>query len=198
MRESSVITIDSREYAELKRLVDAARNAGDVQYAAFSALCPTGEEGVFDTSACEAYRRLQAAGFVEGDFDDGAFYFRALTYEGVRHVERLEDPDEEAWGGDAGHSSAAEPAPDKKGADVSAAAASSKHSQAASSAFNPVKAPLQIQRYTQPQGSVAPGAWRKEALKLSATAIAIAVVAGLVAGFIGGLAGAFVFEAFLS
>lgn len=78
------------EYAELARLVAAERSGEDVQYAAFSALCPTGEEGAFDGSMCDVYRALHAGGFVDGESDGEAFYFSALTPFGRSYVEKRE------------------------------------------------------------------------------------------------------------
>ena len=94
MKDNAAITMSDEEYAELERLVTVMRNAEDVQYAAFLALCPTGEEGAFDEHMCEIYRALHETGMIEGDSDGDAFYFRGLTDEGVRYVEHVEEGSE--------------------------------------------------------------------------------------------------------
>ena len=58
------LNLQEHEYAELARLVEAERAGDDVQYAAFSALCPTGEEGAFDGAMCDVYRVLHEQGRV--------------------------------------------------------------------------------------------------------------------------------------
>lgn len=90
MSDSNEIVLSDEERAEIVRLACVEREGGDAQYAAFTALCPTGEEGAFDIAMCDLYRSLHAHGFVDGESDGEAFYFGALTPEGRAYAEEWE------------------------------------------------------------------------------------------------------------
>ena len=73
----------SREEAdELRMLASVERDGGDVAYAAFHSLCPTGEEFAFDDKACAVYRVLARRGMIEGADTENGFLFFNLTQEG--------------------------------------------------------------------------------------------------------------------
>lgn len=91
-----VLTRD--EYAELARLVDADLNGGDVEYLAFSSLCPTMCEGEFDERVCRIFERLRDAGMIEGESDGAGFYFTGLTSRGREFVFRREESEEGVFG----------------------------------------------------------------------------------------------------
>ena len=90
MSDSNEIVLSDEELTEIVRLARVEREGGDAQYAAFTALCPTGEEGAFDIELCDLYRSLHAHGFVDGESDGEAFYFGALTPEGRAYAEECE------------------------------------------------------------------------------------------------------------
>lgn len=90
MSDSNEIVLSDEELTEIVRLARVEREGGDAQYAAFTALCPTGEEGAFDIEMCDLYRSLHAHGFVDGESDGEAFYFGALTAEGRAYAEECE------------------------------------------------------------------------------------------------------------
>lgn len=90
MSDSNEIVLSDEERAEIVRLARVEREGGDAQYAAFTALCPTGEEGTFDIAMCDLYRSLHAHGFVDGESDGDAFYFGALTPVGRAYAEEHE------------------------------------------------------------------------------------------------------------
>ena len=90
MSDSNEIVLSDEELAEIVRLARVEREGGDAQYAAFTALCPTGEEGAFDIEMCDLYRSLHAHGFMDGESDGEAFYFGALTPEGRAYAEECE------------------------------------------------------------------------------------------------------------
>ena len=90
MSDSNEIVLSDEELTEIVRLARVEREGGDAQYAAFTALCPTGEEGAFDIKMCDLYRSLHAHGFVDGESDGEAFYFGALTPEGRAYAEECE------------------------------------------------------------------------------------------------------------
>lgn len=90
MSDSNEIVLSDEELTEIVRLARVEREGGDAQYAAFTALCPTGEEGAFDIEMCDLYRSLHAHGFVDGESDGEAFYFGALTPEGRAYAEECE------------------------------------------------------------------------------------------------------------
>ena len=191
MEDNFAITINDEEFAELKRLVDVTRNAEDVQYAAFLTLCPTGEEGAFDEHMCEIYRALHEAGMIEGDSDGDAFYFRALTDEGVCYVEHIEEGFEAGlW--NAHLSENDEEGKIQSGFHVSEAE-KSEHCEE-----------LEAQSDTQHNSQDASSESSNSALAADShritagSLIAVAVLGGLIAGFIGGIAGAYIFGAFLS
>lgn len=74
--------ISREEAAELRMLVSVERDGGDVAYAAFHSLCPTGEEFAFDDKACAVYRVLARRGMIEGADTENGFLFFNLTQEG--------------------------------------------------------------------------------------------------------------------
>ena len=96
MQNTQALALSQREISELVRLARVARDGGDVQLAAFTALCPTGEEGAFDEEVCDCYRTLLAAGLVDGEAEGGAFYFNGLTEEGFERGSALDDTQEES------------------------------------------------------------------------------------------------------
>lgn len=75
-------TITHEEAAELRMLVATERDGGDVSYAAFHSLCPTGEEFAFDDKACAIYRLLAQRGLIEGADTENGFLFFNLTQAG--------------------------------------------------------------------------------------------------------------------
>ena len=74
--------ISREEATELHMLVSVERDDGDVAYAAFHSLCPTGEEFAFDDKACAVYRVLARRGMIEGADTENGFLFFNLTQEG--------------------------------------------------------------------------------------------------------------------
>lgn len=90
--------LDREEYAELARLVDAELNGGDVEYLAFSSLCPTMREGEFDEGVCMIFERLRDAGMIEGESDGEGFYFVGLTPKGREFVIRREEGEDGIFG----------------------------------------------------------------------------------------------------
>ncbi|MDO4442863.1 MAG: hypothetical protein Q4B69_03220 [Slackia sp.] len=74
--------ISREEAAELRMLVSVERDNGDVTYAAFHSLCPTGEEFAFDDKACAIYRVLARRGMIEGADTENGFLFFNLAQEG--------------------------------------------------------------------------------------------------------------------
>lgn len=171
------LNLQEHEYAELARLVEAERAGDDVQYAAFSALCPTGEEGAFDGAMCDVYRVLHEQGFVDGESDGEAFYFSALTLEGrayveERELEAAEGSERALWQQGAGESSAAEGS-EEEGAPVEG---------------EPGKSAAVV------SGSTAVAALDSSAVSASgigAKLIAFAAAVGFVAGILGGAIGAY-------
>ena len=192
MKDNAVIAIGDEEYAELERLVTVMRNAEDVQYAAFLALCPTGEEGAFDEHMCKIYRALHEAGMIEGDSDGDAFYFRALTDEGVHYVEHVKEGSEERilgahlLDGEDGevrsNSHALTPKKDRNSKELAVQSDVQRDSQASS----------------QNAPSKSLGLIGGLQLTKPGSVIAVAALVGLIAGLIGGVAGAYIFDALFS
>ena len=74
--------ITREEAEELRMLIATERDGGDMAYAAFHSLCPTGEEYAFDDKACAIYRLLEKRGLIEGADAGNGFLFFGLTQNG--------------------------------------------------------------------------------------------------------------------
>lgn len=74
--------ITHEEAAELRMLISTERDGGDMAYAAFHSLCPTGEEFAFDDKACAIYRLLAQRGLIEGAETENGFLFFDITQQG--------------------------------------------------------------------------------------------------------------------
>lgn len=75
-------SITREEAEELRMLIATERDGGDMAYAAFHSLCPTGEEYAFDDKACAIYRLLEKRGLIEGADTGNGFLFFGLTQNG--------------------------------------------------------------------------------------------------------------------
>lgn len=74
--------ITHEEADELRMLISTEREGGDMAYAAFHSLCPTGEEFAFDDKACAIYRLLAQRGLIDGADTENGFLFFNLTQAG--------------------------------------------------------------------------------------------------------------------
>lgn len=80
--EDPTYGITREEAHELRMLIATEREGGDMAYAAFHSLCPTGEEYAFDDKACAIYRLLDKRGLIEGADTENGFLFFNLTQRG--------------------------------------------------------------------------------------------------------------------
>lgn len=90
------ITLQGSEYEELKLLVDAERNGGDVARLAESRLRQKGDDEDFDDRRCEIYRGLKSAGLISGVNADGGFLFVCLNQKGIDFIDDYAQSEDES------------------------------------------------------------------------------------------------------